>query len=109
CVCFLCVSRTRIIFCFFFFFFFQAEDGIRDGHVTGVQTCALPISSHLRFSSSQSTRAGGMGPSQPTAQPVDSAPTCSASLSRQALRRHSSSVRAVCVNAHVRICAGGDQ
>src|SRR5439155_6209394 len=23
-------------------FFFQAEDGIRDGHVTGVQTCALP-------------------------------------------------------------------
>src|SRR5690625_7593263 len=27
-----------------FFFFFQAEDGIRDGHVTGVKTCALPIS-----------------------------------------------------------------
>src|SRR5437660_5929086 len=26
-----------------FLFFFQAEDGIRDGHVTGVQTCALPI------------------------------------------------------------------
>src|SRR5690625_3007692 len=25
------------------YFFFQAEDGIRDGHVTGVQTCALPI------------------------------------------------------------------
>src|SRR5439155_7938028 len=31
-------SRRR-----FLFFFFQAEDGIRDGHVTGVQTCALPI------------------------------------------------------------------
>src|SRR5690625_7425769 len=30
--------------CISFFFFFQAEDGIRDGHVTGVQTCALPIS-----------------------------------------------------------------
>src|SRR5690625_6039303 len=29
---------------FFVPFFFQAEDGIRDGHVTGVQTCALPIS-----------------------------------------------------------------
>src|SRR6266702_5033396 len=29
------------------FFFFQAEDGIRDGHVTGVQTCALPICSEL--------------------------------------------------------------
>src|SRR5690606_25570192 len=28
------------------FFFFQAEDGIRDFHVTGVQTCALPISIH---------------------------------------------------------------
>src|SRR5207253_8701845 len=27
--------------------FFQAEDGIRDGHVTGVQTCALPISRFL--------------------------------------------------------------
>src|SRR5690606_40733106 len=29
-----------VLFCFFF----QAEDGIRDFHVTGVQTCALPIS-----------------------------------------------------------------
>src|SRR5260221_8359341 len=28
----------------YFFFFFQAEDGIRDHCVTGVQTCALPIS-----------------------------------------------------------------
>src|SRR5207253_5664398 len=28
-------------------FFFQAEDGIRDGHVTGVQTCALPISGEM--------------------------------------------------------------
>src|SRR5439155_12594151 len=27
-------------------FFFHAEDGIRAGHVTGVQTCALPISRH---------------------------------------------------------------
>src|SRR5690349_22218600 len=33
-----------ISLCFFFFFFFQAEDGIRDLYVTGVQTCALPIS-----------------------------------------------------------------
>src|SRR5207237_6755962 len=30
--------------CFLLFFFFQAEDGIRDSSVTGVQTCALPIS-----------------------------------------------------------------
>src|SRR2546425_8126850 len=35
----------------FFFFFFQAEDGIRDKLVTGVQTCALPIS--LPFVQSQ--------------------------------------------------------
>ena len=33
-ICLLCI----------FFFFFQAEDGIRDIGVTGVQTCALPIS-----------------------------------------------------------------
>src|SRR5499433_4624383 len=31
--------RLRLLF----FFFFQAEDGIRDWSVTGVQTCALPI------------------------------------------------------------------
>src|SRR5947207_11546258 len=30
------------------FFFFQAEDGIRDHCVTGVQTCALPISGNIR-------------------------------------------------------------
>src|SRR5436189_2007707 len=32
-----------LLFFFLFFFFFQAEDGIRDTSVTGVQTCALPI------------------------------------------------------------------
>src|SRR5260370_9494824 len=31
------------------FFFFQAEDGIRDSSVTGVQTCALPISAGKLF------------------------------------------------------------
>src|SRR5690606_39585129 len=31
------------------FFFIQAEDGIRDFHVTGVQTCALPILRSIRF------------------------------------------------------------
>src|SRR5205823_9225758 len=40
----------------FFFFFFQAEDGIRDKLVTGVQTCALPISP--RSPSSRRTRPG---------------------------------------------------
>src|SRR5437764_11687743 len=37
------------MFCFFFFFF-QAEDGIRDTSVTGVQTCALPIFDWLETS-----------------------------------------------------------
>src|SRR5205823_9606710 len=32
-----------LVMWYFFFFFFQAEDGIRDKLVTGVQTCALPI------------------------------------------------------------------
>src|SRR5260370_11779137 len=35
---------AMICFSFLIFFFFQAEDGIRDSSVTGVQTCALPIS-----------------------------------------------------------------
>src|SRR5699024_11893355 len=50
-----CLCRmgcSIMIICFFIFymfhlliiFFFQAEDGIRDRNVTGVQTCALPIS-----------------------------------------------------------------
>src|SRR5438445_9100297 len=39
----------RLLLWFFFFFFFQAEDGIRDIGVTGVQTCALPISDHRRW------------------------------------------------------------
>src|SRR5690554_7781603 len=33
----------RLYIVYIFFFFFQAEDGIRDADVTGVQTCALPI------------------------------------------------------------------
>src|SRR5256885_8285030 len=38
--CISCVTRLLYLS----FFFFQAEDGIRDYKVTGVQTCALPIS-----------------------------------------------------------------
>src|SRR5699024_11619241 len=44
------------------FFFFQAEDGIRDRNVTGVQTCALPISSRPGTS-----QAGSGGPCRPIA------------------------------------------
>src|SRR5690606_40270257 len=38
-------------------FFFQAEDGIRDFHVTGVQTCALPIWPAASSSTTASTKA----------------------------------------------------
>src|SRR5438067_6393375 len=41
---------------FIFFFFFQAEDGIRDRNVTGVQTCALPICGRKSMSPSPSRR-----------------------------------------------------
>src|SRR5690348_17578238 len=40
-------------------FFFQAEDGIRDGRVTGVQTCALPISRGRGTRTSTPTTAEG--------------------------------------------------
>src|SRR5258706_10008633 len=36
-------SAPKAVGVYAFFFFFQAEDGIRDWSVTGVQTCALPI------------------------------------------------------------------
>src|SRR5689334_23478814 len=43
-----CLATRSVIY--LYFFFFQAEDGIRDGTVTGVQTCALPISRVLQRS-----------------------------------------------------------
>src|SRR2546422_6740704 len=39
----ICLIIVLVVCLLFFFFFFQAEDGIRDVAVTGVQTCALPI------------------------------------------------------------------
>src|SRR5256884_280307 len=41
------------------FFFFQAEDGIRDVAVTGVQTCALPISTTSMSTSGGTSRSDG--------------------------------------------------
>src|SRR3989441_1701203 len=43
-------SLTIYLLISLLFFFFQAEDGIRYKLVTGVQTCALPISTHLKDS-----------------------------------------------------------
>src|SRR2546426_7828490 len=47
-------TRTLVVY----FFFFQAEDGIRDYKVTGVQTCALPISGARPIAQRESQRIG---------------------------------------------------
>src|SRR2546430_13123344 len=60
-------------------FFFQAEDGIRDLTVTGVQTCALPISTRSRSTSPASCRARSRG-TMPTCSP--SGPTSRTSRAR---------------------------
>src|SRR2546425_8567115 len=52
-----------IRYMYIFFFFFQAEDGIRDKLVTGVQTCALPIY-HVRRGE-RDARQGRSGPDGP--------------------------------------------
>src|SRR3989449_5745234 len=57
CLLFTAVIRCCVLGFFLFFFFFQAEDGIRDVAVTGVQTCALPISSNPCGSSEMHLRA----------------------------------------------------
>src|SRR5256885_7170900 len=53
----------------FFFFFFQAEDGIRDYKVTGVQTCALPISDRERGGARYVGRRGRPRREQPEHRP----------------------------------------
>src|SRR5699024_12011573 len=59
---------------YLFFFFFQAEDGIRDRNVTGVQTCALPISDEP----DRAQWAGGPGTGRPSRR------TCCASTAAAA-------------------------
>src|SRR6266508_5603416 len=52
------ISLFQNIVSYVVLFFFQADDGIRAGHVTGVQTCALPISTvelHEGFSEPDAT------------------------------------------------------
>src|SRR5829696_10012531 len=69
---FICVFffLKRVYFCFFFFFF-QAEDGIRDWSVTGVQTCALPISTPDGWTFWVNGREPTTGPCGYTAQEGD--------------------------------------
>src|SRR5687767_15959802 len=49
------------MYSFLFFFFFQAEDGIRDKLVTGVQTCALPISKLIQIITRVESEAQALG------------------------------------------------
>src|SRR5260370_1998720 len=77
----------------FNFFFFQAEDGIRDSSVTGVQTCALPISeatppSRRRASASTSAKASGP-PARGKARPCSIAAVATAPSSSPAGRSRS--------------------
>src|SRR3989442_15683722 len=52
------------------FFFFQAEDGIRDADVTGVQTCALPILGRARSTTPSVSRwVSGSSPGSATSRP----------------------------------------
>src|SRR6266700_3237310 len=64
------------------FFFFQAEDGIRDFHVTGVQTCALPI---CHSPESPSSRIGALRETSPPRRRFMSTTSCSVTPSRLAI------------------------
>ena len=59
--------------------------------------------------SPQSERNVALGSTDTDLRPLDSSTSCRASISDRTVPRHSSKVGAVCVDAHVRICAGGDQ
>src|SRR3712207_7513658 len=80
-----------------FVFFFQAEDGIRDIGVTGVQTCALPIFS-VRVCASGGRLLRGCGRTRPapTSRPRSwgrSRPVCSPPTRRGSARRSPSRAR----------------
>src|SRR5947209_13845042 len=59
-----CMSNT-------FLFFFQAEDGIRDIGVTGVQTCALPIWNQIKIGTKVPVSTGGSFQGQSQFQYID--------------------------------------
>src|SRR5438034_709157 len=82
-----------------FFFFFQAEDGIRDHCVTGVQTCALPIL--MRPPSAAQSRAGAVAPT-PRGFPVVACPDSIARDTRCLLLTHTS----IITRSQVRVLPG---
>src|SRR2546427_1630859 len=66
-------SLYELSFFIIFFFFFQAEDGIRDLTVTGVQTCALPISCLFRIARPAPAQRGAVAPDRAAARSARSA------------------------------------
>src|SRR5437660_4577215 len=91
-------------------FVLQAEDSIRDGHVTGVQTCALPISTGANAAEPVERRAGTKG----NADRQSTHWTQSQARVSQALERIRQAVAVThprwephAGKPHVRICAGG--
>src|SRR5207302_8121835 len=73
---------------FSLFFFFQAEDGIRDFHVTGVQTCALPIFQGSGPATSHpSRRLPGRRPTPPANRPEPWMPAVTLPAGRSEERR----------------------
>src|SRR5258708_14338847 len=67
------LSSMCSVFCCFFFF--QAEDGIRDDLVTGVQTCALPISQRSKSAMRDSASGLDAGPRSAATAASSSAPS----------------------------------
>src|SRR2546430_3042734 len=77
-----------------FFFFFQAEDGIRDLTVTGVQTCALPISrsdrarTNLRIGGCDDAKEAAVGTAARLDRPVGRQPAAGAAPADGRLQAH---------------------
>src|SRR5205823_6775203 len=80
-------------FFFFFFFFFQAEDGIRDKLVTGVQTCALPISGRFAREPVEKSSSTTTSPPAASKRATILEPTKPAPPVTRTLRPRSSAVR----------------
>src|SRR5882762_1734438 len=82
----------------FVFFFFQAEDGIRDSSVTGVQTCALPICRLLGASRSREETQLSKSPRKPNPEkPVQD--SADAALNRRNFLASGAAVGAVALGA----------
>src|SRR5256885_7200759 len=76
-----------------FFFFFQAEDGIRDYKVTGVQTCALPISVKALPAKPAPFRAVALGRALPRALQGDTGAIAMQSIDRFDMRAADTTAR----------------